>query len=429
LTNLPKYGRFLIIYSIGVTLIKRENALIKADYVSKYGKKEACQHFHISESKLDEYLAAASYEDTPEEVTDDLVKLSAQKQRLTDINAVIKKENRESYRLYNSLDEIYREYTILLKACPLANFKVEHIVRIPETHIKYAIFQLSDIHANETIDPRESMGNCFDFSVFAKRVQKLVSKAKGYYKANNITHVLVAGTGDWINSDRRLSEKLVSATSQVRAALLTTYLIEQVIIELSQDFTVSFAGVVGNESRISQQEFDTCDVLASNNWDFMIYEQLRMLFIGKPVTFATMQNNVADVVHLPTGCNVLMTHGSFLKNSPDRSLPKLVQNYTLQGIPIHIIICGHIHSASVGDIVSRSSSLCGGNSYSTNDLGCGSRASQNIYIINDDLGYDGIKIDLQNTDGYEGYHIIPELERYNVRSASPNTKVTITSLV
>ena len=410
-------------------MIKRENALIKADYVSRFGKKEACQHFHISESKLNEYLAVASYEDTDEEVTDDLVKLSAQKQRLTDINNIIKKENRESYRLYNSLDEVYREYTTLLKSCPLADFKIEPIARIPEAKVKYAILHLSDLHANESIDPRESMGNCFDFTVFAKRLQKFVTKAKDMYAAQGVTDVLVAGTGDWINSDRRLSEKLVSATSQVRAALLTTYLIQQVIIDLSQDFTVSFAGVVGNESRISQQEFDTCDVLASNNWDFMIYEQLRMLFAGKPVAFATMQNNVTDVVHLPTGCNILMTHGSFLKNSPDRSLPKLVQSYTLQGIPIHIIICGHIHSASIGDIVSRSSSICGSNSYSTNDLGCASRASQNIYIINDDLGYDGIKIDLQNTDGYNGYNIIPELEKYNVHSSSPNTKVTITSLV
>ena len=154
-----------------------------------------------------------------------------------------------------------------------------------------------------------------------------------------------------------------------------------------------------------------------------------MLFSGKPVAFPELQNHVNDVVKLPNGFNVLLTHGTFFKNSPDRSLPKIVQNYTLRSIPIHMALCGHIHSAAVGDIVSRSASLCGGNSYSTNDLGCASRASQNIYIINDDLGYDGIKIDLQNTDGYAGYNIIPELEKYNVRSAYPNTKVTITSLV
>lgn len=410
-------------------MIKRENALIKADYVSKYGNKEACQHFHISEAKLNEYLAVASYEDREEEITDDLVKLSAQKQRLTDINNVIKKENRESYRLYNSLDEVYREYTTLLKSCPLADFKIEPIVRTPEHKYKWGVLQLSDIHCNEIIEPNEANQNSFDFLVFSKRLQKLVSRARVAFKATNVTHVLVAGTGDWINSDRRLSEKLASATSQVRAALLTTYLIQQAIIDLSNDFSMVFAGVVGNESRLGLDNFDTSDVLAANNWDYMIYEQLKMLFAGKPVTFPELQNHVNDVVKLPNGFNVLLTHGTFFKNSPDRSLPKIVQNYTLQGIPIHMALCGHIHSAAVGDIVSRSASLCGGNSYSTNDLGCASRASQNIYIINDDLGYDGIKIDLQNTDGYNGYNIIPQLEKYNVRSSSPNTKVTITSLV
>lgn len=418
-----------LLFIRGDTLIKRENALIKADYVSKYGKKEACQHFHISESKLNEYLSVASYEDTDEGVTDDNVRLNAQKQRLMDINSVIKKENREAYRLYNSLDEVYREYTTLLKSCPLADFKIEHIVRILEHKPKWGILQLSDIHCNEIIEPNEANQNSFDFLVFSKRLQKLVSRSKVAFKATGISHVLVAGTGDWINSDRRLSEKLASATSQVRAALLTTYLIQQAIIDLSSDFSIAFAGVVGNESRLGVDDFDTSDVLAANNWDYMIYEQLKMLFSGKPVMFPELQNHVNDVVKLPNGFNVLLTHGTFFKNSPDRSLPKIVQNYTLQGIPIHMALCGHIHSAAVGDIVSRSASLCGGNSYSTNDLGCASRASQNIYIINDDLGYDGIKIDLQNTDGYAGYNIIPELERYNVRSASPNTKVTITSLV
>lgn len=418
-----------LLFIIGDTLIKRENALIKADYVSKYGKKEACQHFHISESKLNEYLAVASYEDIEEEFTDDLVKLSAQKQRLTDINSVIKKENRESYRLYNSLDEVYREYITLLKACPLADFKINPVIHQSGAEFKWGILQLSDIHAGETIDPRESNGNCFDFLVFAKRLQKFVDRARIAFKASNVSHILIAGTGDWINSDRRLSEKLVSATTRIRASLLTTYLIQQAIIDLSKDFSVAFAGVVGNESRSPDDNFDTADVLAADNFDYLIYEQLKMLFAGKPVSFPELQNHVNDVVKLPNGFNVLLTHGTFFKNSPDRSLPKIVQNYTLQGIPIHMALCGHIHSAAVGDIVSRSASLCGGNSYSTNDLGCASRASQNIYIINEDLGYDGIKIDLQNTYGYEGYHIVPELERYNVRSASPNTKVTITSLV
>ena len=71
--------------------------------------------------------------------------------------------------------------------------------------------------------------------------------------------------------------------------------------------------------------------------------------------------------------------------------------------------------------------MCGGNSYSSNTLGFMTRASQNIYIINKDLSYKGIKIDLQNVDDVKGYDIIEELEIYNVKSTYNNT-VTIKNL-
>lgn len=415
-------------------MISKEKAQIIASYVEEHGKENACREFHIPEETLNRYLRSLRSvikEDKPvEEDLEFIIKLEAQKQRLSDVNNVLRKENRETYRLFNSLEEVYKEYAELLKKCPLADFKIDHIVRLPETKRKYGICHLSDLHLNEIIDPREANGNVYDFVVASKRLKKYVTRAIHMFKSQGITDVLVAGTGDFINSDRRLSEKLVSATSQVRASLLATYLIQQVIMELAEQFTVSFAGVVGNESRIGEVDFDSSDILASNNWDYCIYQQLRMLFAGKSVEFIEADNNIQQVVTLDNGFNILLVHGNYLKGAiSDKQISVLLQSYAYRGIPVHMVICGHIHSAAIGDIVSRSSGLCGGNSYSTNDLMFVSRASQNIYIVNDDMGYDGIKIDLQNTDGYIGYNIIPELERYNVRNASPNTKVTITSLV
>ena len=74
----------------------------------------------------------------------------------------------------------------------------------------------------------------YDFTVASKRLSKLVDETKKLFKCYGITKVLLAGTGDFINSDRRLAEKLASATSQVRASLLATYLIQQVIIDLAR---------------------------------------------------------------------------------------------------------------------------------------------------------------------------------------------------
>lgn len=410
-------------------MISKERAMAIALHCDEYGKDATCRKFQIPEETLNRYLREyrKAYDPTEEVEGDLLAKLSASRQRLADVNNGLRKENRETYRLYNSLEVVYKEYIDLLTKCPLADFTIKTHTPVDSPH--YAVIQISDLHLNELIDPRESGGNCFDFIIASKRLQKFIFEAKRILKVYGVTNVLVAGTGDFINSDRRLSEKLASATSQVRACLLATYLIQQVIIDLAQDFSVSVAMVVGNEGRLGIDEYDTADVLASNNWDYMIYQQLRVLFTGKDVEFIEAYNSTQQVVTLDNGCNVLLTHGNFIKTAPDKAIAGLVQNYALQGIPIHMILCGHIHSAAIGDIVSRSSGLCGGNSYSTNDLGCASRASQNIYIVNDDMGYHGIKIDLQNTDGFSGYTIIPELERYNVKSSVYNTRVTIETTV
>lgn len=399
-------------------MISKERATAVTTYFNDHGLDDTCRKFQIPEETVQRYMQIYRKEYATEEPTKDetLVSLSATKQRLADLNAVLRKENRESYRLYNSLEEIYTEYIKLLSASPFVKFAIPEHTKV--TNSQYAIFHMSDLHLNEIILSDEANGNTFDFSVAAKRLQKFVVEAKRVYKCYGVTNVLVAGTGDFINSDRRPSEKLASATSQVRASLLATYLIQQVIIDLAQDFNVSVAMVVGNESRLGIDDFDSSDALASNNWDYLIFQQLRMLFMGKSVEFIEAYNYTKQVVTLDNGFNLLLIHGNLMKDgTSDKSLARIIQSYVLSGIPIHMVLCGHIHSASIGDILSRSASLCGGNAYSSNDLGCVSRASQNIYIVNADKGYHGMKIDLQNTDGFVGYNIIQELERYNVRGA------------
>ena len=408
-------------------MISKERATAIAIHFEEYGKDATCRKFQIPEETLNRYLRLYRKDNVTTEDGDLLVRVAASRQKLADINQGLRKENRESYRLYNSLETVYGEYVSLLKESSFASFNIpEH--KEPEVE-KYGIFHMSDLHLNELITPQEANGNIFDFTVASKRLQKHVYEAKRLFKCYNVNKVLVAGTGDFINSDRRLSEKLASATSQVRASLLATYLIQQVIIDLAQDFSISVAMVVGNESRIGEDDFDSADILAAQNWDYMIFQQLRMLFIGKPVEFVEAFNYTKQVVTLDNGFNVLLVHGNLGKNTAsDKYISQIVQQYVMSGIPIHMILCGHIHSASIGDYLSRSSSLCGGNAYSSNDLGCVSRGSQNVYIINPDMGYHGIKLDLQNTDGYTGYNIIEELERYNVRNTLANTRVTIETL-
>lgn len=353
--------------------------------------------------------------------------LEAKKQKLLDVNNILRKTNRESYRLYNVLESIYEEYIDVLKQSNFVDFEIKkHEIK---KNGKTGILQLSDIHAGELINEFESNGNKYDFVILSKRLKKYISEAIALFNFYNIENVYIFGLGDMLNSTRRLSERLSQATSQVRSSLLLTYILQQAIIELSQYFNISIAFVVGNESRIGDVDMESQDIMSSENWDYLIFQNLRLLFEDKGIKFHKSDSNIQTVVNI-NGFNALLIHGHTLKSQYiEKQVALLMQNYIYKGIPIHGVFMGHFHHANIGDLISMGSSLCGSNSYSAQDLMFVSRASQNIYIINEDKGYHGIKIDLQNVEGIEGYIIIEELERYNVRNTIYNNKVTIENLV
>jgi hypothetical protein len=362
---------------------------------------------------------------------EDYLKLEAQKQKLFDTNNGIRKTNREQYRLYNYLEEVYNQYVNLLKNVRLPEIKIKEQKTRKSNSV--GILQLSDIHFNEIICPEESFGNSYDFSVASKRLKKFVTESMKIFDIYDIKTCYVFFNGDLINSQRRLSERLAQSTSLVRASLLATYLLEQVILELASKYKVFFSGVIGNESRI-EDEMESTDILASENWDYLIYNNLRLLLDDKykNIKYIKPENNIQTIISLENGFNALLLHGHTFKSSMtvDRTIGQLVSNYLYKGIPVHGIFYGHYHSSCIGDVVSRSSSLSGGNAYSNNDLMYLSRASQNVYIVNDDKGYNAIKIDLQNVDNIVGYDIVSELERYNVTNKlKPNVEIISKNLV
>ena len=70
----------------------------------------------------------------------------------------------------------------------------------------------------------------------------------------------------------------------------------------------------------------------------------------------------------------------------------------------------------IRDNIARSASLVGSNAYSENALNLSGTAAQNIYCFTDDGRHD-VRIDLQETDGWDGYDIKEELFAYNAKSA------------
>jgi hypothetical protein len=274
------------------------------------------------------------------------------------------------------------------------------------------IIHITDTHFNELINRPE---NKYDFKIAGKRLQKLATYAKSIFKNMGINKVLIASTGDLLNSDRRLDELLCQATNRAKASLLSVYLMEQFIIDISKDFTeVLVTGVYGNEGRIFE-EFTHSEISVSNNYDYTILKVLGYLFRkSKNITFFECGYNdgIIDV----NGKNVLLTHfNNQKKGDLESQVQKIIGKYASNNIKIDYMLFGHLHSSYVSSFFARGGSLCGSNDYSSDGLHLNSKAMQNLIIVEKN-GIHTLNVDLQEYDGYEGYNIITELEEYNAKS-------------
>lgn len=345
------------------------------------------------------------------ELLETSVRYKKQTQKLNDTNRIERKSFREYARVENAIEEYSKGLLDIFKNNNLQIRTVLH----KSNDRAVGVFQLSDTHFNELV---ELSGNHYDFTVASKRMQKMVNDARVYFNSKGVKTVLFALTGDLLNSDRRLDELLSESTNRSKATFLAVQIIENMLLDLNQDYNVLVASVTGNESRVGK-DVGWQHQVASDSYDLTIYRVLEYIFKGKRGVEFIGGDELTKVVNL-LGHNWLLIHGhqSGFNANPGHSVSKLVRLYSDKGIQIRYVVFGHIHEAMIADMYARSSSTVGSNSYSENALMLTSRASQNIYVQYDNGNIDGIKIDLQNCDDYEGYPIQKELEAYNAKSAS-----------
>lgn len=338
-------------------------------------------------------------------------------QRARDEARISRKHDRENDRLTNALTayaealaeaaEIYGEQ--------LSGYEVRRGALNPEAAI--AVLHLSDLHFNELIDLPD---NKFDFEVAAKRLEKLAAVSRLQCKAFGVQKIVVCLGGDLLNSDRRLDELLHMATNRARATMLSAHLLEHLIRDLRQDFFVDVLGITGNEGR-AKEELGWGDVAVTDSYDAQIFMILQKLFGSEDhgLRFHPFSGNQQVFgVHDET---FMLVHGHQVNCTDQKKVQALIGKMSAQsGERITHILAGHIHATAIGDYVSRNASLAGSNAYSSDALQLCSKAAQNLHIVVKDGaqagGLYGIKVDLQRTDGFDGYPIIPELIAYNAKS-------------
>ena len=348
--------------------------------------------------------------DAPDEKTrEQLVKLAKIKQRQADTLRIERKYFREKTRLVNGLEEYAESLEKILKKKNLSGLTKVH--RMPSGKYE-GVIHLSDLHINEQID---LANNVFNVKVASQRIQKHIQHAKRLFKAYGVTDVVFAFTGDLMNSDRRIDELLMNATNRAKATFVAVDILQQAILDVNQDFNVRCANVTGNESRVGK-DVGWINDLAQDNFDFMIYNTLAYLFRGsKGVSFLPPDDTYLEKVVKIAGQNFLLIHGhnGFARDT-DKKISAKIGQYAQKGIILDYIIFGHIHSAIISDLYARSSGLPGSNNFSQNALDLTGKASQNLYVVGENGEIHGMKVDLQDTQGYDGYNV-SETDIYDQR--------------
>tara|TARA_R100000742_G_C4278120_1_gene100614 strand:+ start:2020 stop:3249 length:1230 start_codon:yes stop_codon:yes gene_type:complete len=389
------------------------------DYISKKLISENNLDIHINDSnRIIEQLVKYHYID--KELLKSSVKLAKQKQKQQDLNRIERKSFREHARIENAIAEYSKEIVSLLKDYNLTLYTEEYK---SEKSNAALIVHLTDTHFNELVNID---GNKYDFKIASQRLQKFADIAKKHAKIYKVKNILLAITGDLMNSDRRLDEMLSMSTNRAKATFLSVNLISHFIQDLNKIGHVNIACVTGNESRVKENNGWT-DITASDNYDFTIYEMLRLLYENKKgVNFIDCGLEV--VVNIGDK-NILLIHGHQMKGLNDSQTSKLISKYSNKGTKIDFVICGHKHHCLIGDFYAQAGSTVGANSYSDNALNLSSRASQNIYIYTNEGRYD-TRIDLQNAESYTGYPINLKLAEYNAKSLlKTKTKKTLFEIV
>lgn len=342
------------------------------------------------------------------------VRLAKDKQRLQDVQRIERKAFREDARIENAVTSIGKALLDLNKryGVQLAqNIDIEPLNN-DDLLDGVGVLQVTDTHFNEKI---ELPHNNYNFHIASKRLKKLTQEAINYFKYKKVKRVLIAYTGDLLNSDRRLDEILNQETNRAKAATLSAHLIRQQILHIrNAGYEVDIVSVLGNESRV-KQEMTFSNEAFSDNYDFTIMAQVRdvLTFSGiDGINFLSI-DKMESVVSIGD-YNVLFSHGINLLNSKQKDIQSVMGRYSQQGVRIDYIIYGHGHAYRGTDLSCQASSLCGANTYSDHALGLAGRASGTCHVFKGrehSMQY----IDLQDANN-DGYEIISQLEAYNIKS-------------
>lgn len=317
-------------------------------------------------------------DDEKEELYELLIKVKKERVKNQDIKTYINRTCREDARHERILEYAQDIANQLNKRLPLMTDKV----KIDNIENNEGILTLSDLHIGlET----ENYWNKFNMDILLQRLSYLKERTIAYAKQNNINKLNILCIGDLVNGLIHTTTRIENQEDVAEQTVNAAEILAEFIYSLAETklFNIDIYYSVGNHGRITPNKSDSLD---GENFEYFIKYILKSRCKDmKNVEF--MKNNYdKELIYFNClGWKIAATHGDKFGNKNN-----IVQRITsmIKEVPDYVLL-GHLHHNYLNTVGSSeliiNGSLSGTDSYAKN-IGLVSRASQNLLIINKNVG-------------------------------------------
>ena len=360
---------------------------IKKDTSNK--PKQETEHatkFSSTQEKCENVTMESQNKQQDETLENELIRARKQIQSLQDKLRIERKVNREVIRKDNIQSSFEESVLEFLNKEGLGKVKQKDIFKGCFTSCPNLIVQLSDLHFGKVVD---LPNNTFNMNIARKRLNTYYKKVRQIIEHDDIKIVNIIFTGDMFNNEHHIDSLLTNEDTRAKNFIegvdIVAEFIEK-IHDIPEVQLVVVGGVVGNESRIKGNEYQSnVNKIANNNFDTMMFGMLKRLY--KNVDSIAFHNNcdaLYEVQEVATGIHIAYIHGDKLKKHTDDEILKMkIKLEERYGIKIRYVIMGHIHSTAITSNWGRSGSIVGLDEYASDsvlNIPVGT-ASQNVYYV------------------------------------------------
>lgn len=268
--------------------------------------------------------------------------------------------------------------------------------RVTKLSSNKALVVLTDLHVGAIVE--DVYGNNYNFKIANQRMKAYLLKVVDYCKRFQVTDVVVAGLGDFIEHLYMRSKQSREAEFGLAKQILkASELVIEFIVSLSEHVNVEYSGIAGNHDRLQGDKdinFDDDNANVIINYNI----QTAIQFINSPrITYVAMPDGATEMNKEINGKKIKLVHGHLdNSNKKDR-----IKGYiSMQNEFFDCLVYGHLHhfhlqESDNGRLAIGVGSLEGRNDYSKN-FNAATNASQMIMIVTGEGDMLPIRVDLQN---------------------------------